>query len=167
MKRGLAWVALQGALGAALLGWLAHEGEAPSGPLLLPIPRESYYAWEAVFVLPVRLAMAGTFALAAHQSAKRLGGTGSLGETFDRGAFALALPFLLLWWLPDVVLYATGGFDALSRAVRLLAPLSSLVTAALSVRALRAAHDLSLGRATLAALAGLIAQALVGAPLLR
>jgi hypothetical protein len=167
MRTGLAWVALQGGLGAALLLWLARRGEAPSGPLLLPIPRENYYAVEAAFVLPVRLAMASAFALAAHGSAKRLGGAGSLAETFDRGASALALPFLLLWWLPDVLLYATGGFEALTRAVRVLAPLSSLASLALAMRAIRGAHGLSLGRTSLCALAGWVAQALVGAPFLR
>lgn len=167
MRAGLAWVALQGGLGAALLLWLAQRGEAPSGPLLLPTPREHYYAVEAAFVLPVRLTMASAFAVAAQGSAKRLGGTGTLAETFDRGAFALALPFLLLWWLPDVVLYATGGFEALTQAVRVLAPLSSLATLALATRAMRGAHGLSRGRAALCALTGCVAQALVGAPFLR
>ncbi len=167
MKRGLAWTALHGALSALFLAWLAFEGEAPSGPLVAPIPRESYYAWEAVFVLPLRVAMALAFAGSAHAIARKLGGRGTFEDTFDRGARALALPFLVLWLLPDVVLYATGGFERLTTGVRVVAAASSLGTLVLAVLAVRRAHALSTGRAVAAALVGLVAQAVLGAPLLR
>ncbi|MCA9613579.1 MAG: hypothetical protein KC586_12565, partial [Myxococcales bacterium] len=92
MKRGLAWASLQGLLSAGLLTWLASASEAPSGPLLLPIPREDYYAWEAALVWPWRVAMALTFAGVGTPLARKLGGRGDFGATFDEGAFALALP---------------------------------------------------------------------------
>jgi hypothetical protein len=166
-KRGLAWVALHGGLSAFFLAWLALEGEAPSGPLIAPIPRESYYAWEAVFVVPVRVAMALAFAGSAHAIARKLGGSGTFEDTFDRGARALALPFLSLWLLPDVALYLTGGFERLTEGVRFTAAASSLGTLVLAVLAVRRAHALSTGRAIVAALVGLVAQAVLGAPWLR
>lgn len=167
MKRGLLAVALQGTLSAAFLVWLALAGEAPSGPLVLPIPRPSYYAFEAAVVIPVRLAMAFAFAWSAHRVARSLGGRGTFAQTFDRGALALALPFVALWLLPDVVLYATSGFDALGPALRFTAPATMLATLVLAVRGLRTVHELSYGRAIVATLVGSIAQALVGAPVLR
>lgn len=166
-KRGLVWVALHGVLSALFLAWLALEGEAPSGPLVAPIARESYYAWEAVFVSPLRLAMALAFAGSAHAVARKLGGSGTFEHTFERGARALALPFLTLWLLPDVVLYATGGFERLTAGVRFTAAASSVGTLVLAVLAMRRAHVLSTGRAIVAALVGLVAQAALGAPWLR
>jgi hypothetical protein len=154
-------------LSALFLAWLALEGEAPSGPLIAPIPRESYYAWEAVFVLPLRLAMALAFAGSAHAVARKLGGSGTFEDTFERGARALALPFVALWLLPDVALYATGGFARLTEGVRFTAAASSLGTLVLAVLAVRSAHGLSTGRAIVAALVGLVAQAVLGAPWLR
>jgi len=166
-KRGLGWAASHGVLSALFLAWLALEGEAPSGPLVAPIPRESYYAWEAVFVLPLRVAMALAFAGSAHAIARKLGGSGTFEDTFHRGARALGLPFLALWLLPDVALYATGGFDRLGAGVRVTAAVSSFGTLVLAVLAVRDAHALSTGRAIAAALVGLVAQAVLGAPLLR
>lgn len=167
MKRGLAWASLQGLLSAGLLTWLASASEAPSGPLLLPIPREDYYAWEAALVWPWRVAMALTFAGVGTPLARKLGGRGDFGATFDEGAFALALPFLLLWWAPDVVLYATGGFDAMRSGVRVVAPLATLATWLLATLAMRRVHGLSTPRATLVAFVGLVAQATLGALVLR
>jgi hypothetical protein len=161
------WVASHGVLSALFLAWLAYEGEAPSGPLIAPIPRESYYGWEAIFVSPLRLAMALAFAGSAHAVARKLGGSGTFEDTFDRGARALALPFLALWLLPDVVLYATGGFERLADGVRFTAAASSIGTLVLAVLALRHGHALSTGRALVAALVGLVAQAALGAPWLR
>lgn len=166
-NRGLGWAALHGVLSALFLAWLALEGEAPSGPLIAPIPRESYYAWEAVFVLPLRLAMALAFAGSAHAVARKLGGSGTFEDTFERGARALALPFVALWLLPDVALYATGGFARLTEGVRFTAAASSLGTLVLAVLAVRSAHGLSTGRAIVAALVGLVVQAVLGAPWLR
>ena len=167
MKVGLAWISVQGGLSALFLGWLAVEGEAPSGPLLVPIPRASYYAWEAVFVWPLRLAMALAFAGSAHAFARRLGGSGTFVDTFDHGARALALPFLALWLLPDVALYATGGFERLTAGVRFTAAASTLGTLVLAVLAVRRVHTLSAARASGAAVVGLVAQAVIGATLLR
>lgn len=166
-KRALAWVALHGGLSALFLAWLAIEGEAPSGPLVVPIPRASYYAWEAVFVWPLRLVMALAFAGSAHAVARRLGGSGTFVDTFDHGARALAVPFLALWLLPDVLLYATGGFERLTAGVRFTAAASTLGTVVLAVIAVRRAHTLSSGRACAAAVVGLVAQGVIGATLLR
>lgn len=161
------WIALHGGLSALFLAWLAIAGEAQSGPLLVPIPRASYYAWEAVFVLPLRLAMALVFAGSAHAIARRLGGSGTFVDTFDHGARALALPFLALWLSPDVALYATGGFERLTAGVRFTAAASTLGTLVLAVLAVRRTHTLSNARAFAAAVVGLVAQAVIGATLLR
>ncbi|MBX3249536.1 MAG: hypothetical protein KF901_20330 [Myxococcales bacterium] len=163
---GLALIA-QGLLSAALLAWLAIDGHAPSGPLVVPIPRADYYAAEALFVLPVRALMALAFALASRSLARALGGHGALGASFGTGALALAVPNVALWVVPDLVVYGAAGFDALAPAMRFYVPLSLAWTVSLAVVAVRATHGLSLPRAVAAAFAGLAAQALVGAPLLR
>ena len=80
---------------------------------------------------------------------------------------ALAGPLLVCFLLPDAVVYATSGFAALGRVVRVTGPLTFVVTVALVAVAVRATHGVSTARAWASAAAGVIVQALAGAPLLR
>jgi hypothetical protein len=166
LGRAIALVAAAGLAWALLCAWLALEGHAPS-VTLVPIPRESYYAAQALFVVPVVLAQYAVLGSVAHAMARALGGSGQRRATFAWLGPAFALPILLVLVIPDVLVLATAGFDALAALVRVTVPLLALTTWVTATVAVRRACSLSLGRAALAALVGLIAQAALGAPLLR
>ena len=166
LGRAIAWVTSAGFGWALLCAWLALEGHAPS-VTLVPIPAESYYAAQALFVVPVVLAQYAVLGAVAHAMARALGGSGEQRDTLARLGPAFALPILLVLVIPDAVVLAAAGFDALGALVRITAPLLALTTWALATMAVRRACRLSTGRGALAALTGLIAQAALGAPLLR
>lgn len=166
MNGALALILAAGGAWSLLCLVLAAGGHAPSATLI-PIPREHYYLAQAAFVMPVLLLCWRVSGAVAHRVAGWLGGTGSETETLRRLAPAVAVPVLLLLVVPDLVVYVAFGFEALARAVRVTAPLSTLVTLVLATLAVRSAHAVSSARALGAALAGLVVQALVGGALLR
>lgn len=164
-----------GATAAATLGaiWglfslaLYLGGHAPS-VTLVPIAAERYYLAQAVFAVPLWLVLWRVASTVAHRCAVRLGGVPDQGKAVAAiMGHALAAPMIALFLLPDVLVYATLGFEALGRAMRWYAPLGPLVAWAMASYGLKVSHDLSTGRAIVAAFAGLLAQAVVGAPLLR
>lgn len=145
---------------------LANDGNAPSR-VLVPIARQHYYVAQALFVLPLLALQWAVCSLVSFRVARALGGGGSFGATLERLGFALALPLLLLFLLPDVVCYALSGFSSLGKLVRVTGPLTFVVTLWAATRALRRVHGLSRSRALAAACAGVLAQAALGAPFLR
>lgn len=156
-----------GAAWSGLLLWLHGSGHAPSGPLLAPIPREDYYLAQALFVVPLLFLLWMVASSAAHLAARRLGGGAAFAVSSSTVALALATPALLAFLAVDAAVLAFAGFDAMSGIMRFTMPLSALWTISLLTIGLGSAHHLSTGRAVVAALAGWLAQALVGAPLLR
>lgn len=166
-RLGTLAVAVQGLGWAALLAALAWRGHAPTRPGPVPIALEDYYAWEAAFVLPVRAAMALALALVVHALARRSGSGARFSCTWMLAAISLAVPSVCAWLIPDAIVFATRGFDALAPAMRYYVPVSLTWTLVLVVAGLREVHGLGTGRAIAIAIAGLIAQAAVGAPLLR
>lgn len=160
-------VVLMGLGWAAFTAVLAAGDHVPSGPPLLPIAPESYYAWQVLFVAPVRFAMFGALAASAHLLARALGGEGSAKQTMLVAGLSMAVPSVVLWLVPDAIVYAAAGFEALAVGMRYYVPLSVLWTVVLVTAGTRAVHGLSLGRAVVVALVGLLAHALVGAPFLR
>jgi len=156
-----------GACWAAFLATLARGGHVPSGPPVLPIPKAHYYAWETAFVLPVYLAMFGALASILHLLGRRLGGKGTAGQAMTVAGISMAVPSLGLWLLPDLLIHLTLGFDAMASAMRYYVPLSLTWTIVLATSGMRAIQGLSLGRAIVVALVGLLAHWLIGAPFLR
>lgn len=152
---GLAW--------SALCVWLAIDGHAPS-VTLVPIPRDAYYAAQAAFVIPVLLGQWLVLSAVARRIARS---AESFRDTARRLAPAFAYPVLVFLVVPDAVVYLLWGFDALSQAVRVTAPLLALGTWAAVTAALHRGGGIPLGRSILAALVGLLAQAALGAPFLR
>ena len=151
----------------ALFCWtLARAGHAPSR-VLVPIPRHSYYTWQAVFVLPVLFVQWQCCTSVAHASARALGGRGARALLRDALAHALGWPLLGLFLLPDIFGFYARGFGFLGTLVRFTAPLAFLTSLMAATYAVRTQHGLSYTRAAAAAAAGMLAQALVGAPLLR
>lgn len=140
---------------------LQVAGHAPSFTVL-PVPKAAYYGVQAS-LLP-GLLVVGWLCLSwvAH-----LGMPGP----WLRTARALALPYagsiLWLFVLPDIVGYIAFGFEGLGRVLRWTGPLLVFGAWLSSLGALRAVHAVSRLRAGLAALAGLVAQAVLLGPLLR
>lgn len=159
--RGVNLLWLSGAVWALFCAWLWSAGHAPSRTFV-PIPRELYYAAQALFVIPLLLMQ---WKLATWLAA-RLGG--SVPKVLASGmAEALAVPLLVLFLLPDLVSYGLFGFGSLGKLVRVTAPLSFVVSLALGTIAVARASGRSYPRSAGAALAALLAQALLGAPILR
>jgi hypothetical protein len=154
---GLTW--------SALLLALDRGGHAPSF-VLGPLPKERYYAAQALFVTPLLVLLAAVLAVVAHGAARALGGCGRLAQGAGRLGLALAAP-LLLYVLVDAAVYAAAGFGALGPVARVGLPFAFLWTLALSALALRRVYGLRLGRALLAAFAGLLAAGALGGPFLR
>ena len=159
LANALAW--------AAFLLYLGGSGHAPSGKLLLPIPAAHYYLWEAGFVVPVHLAMYWVLTQVCHALASRAGGNAPRETTASTAGLAMAVPSALAWLLPDVVVVATAGFEALPGAMRWYVPVSMLATFVLLARGLRSDHRLSWGQASAISAVGLLAHAAVGSPFLR
>jgi hypothetical protein len=155
------------------LGWagfslaLHFGGHAPSLSLL-PIPPSRYYLAQSLFVVPLWLGLWQLATEMAHRIACALGAPRrARGVTSTVMAYALAAPMLALFLLPDVLVYATLGFDRLGEAMRYYAALGPLAAWALASLGLKIGHGLATWRAIIAAFWGLMMQAVVGAPFLR
>jgi hypothetical protein len=165
-RTGAAAVLLAGLAWAAFCLQLAGDAHAPSR-VLVPIARQDYYRAQALFVVPVLFVSWALCAVVSAWVARGARGAGAGAPSAGPIGVALAAPLLVLFLGPDAVAYALHGFGALGKVVRVTAPLALVATIALIARVLRATHQVSRRRAWAAAAAGVIAQALLGAPLLR
>jgi hypothetical protein len=155
---GLAW--------AALSAMLYADGHVPR-VTSVPIRRTDYYLWQALFVVPLLICLWLVLGLTSHGVSRLLGGPNRLRSALSVLAFTYAVPVLVLFVLPDALIYALFGFETLGRAMRFYAPLAPLATLALTALGIHIVYDLGLWRASAAALVGLVMQALPGALLLR
>lgn len=159
---GAAAMALLGMLWGLLcfLLWSARI-EAPA--VLLPIPAREYYLWQGLLMLPIVTGLWWIFGEIAHRLAH---GEGSEPATRTALGFAYALP-MMVHVLVEILLYLISGHDALADVARVSLPLAAIWVWVLSALALRAVHRVSTGRAIFASFAGLLAQAVAGALVLR
>ena len=155
---GLAWSVLSAILWA--------DG-APARAVLLPVEPRAYYGAQAIFVGPWLALLGSLFALVAGAVARALGGVATLRATWSSLVPVWALPLLLLFVVPDLVVVLALGREHLPRAMRFYAPLAPIVITVLATRRLRALHVVTTPRAITAVLVGLVVQAVVGALLLR
>jgi hypothetical protein len=155
---GLAW--------AALSAMLYADGHVPR-VTSVPIRRTDYYLWQALFVVPLLICLWLVLGLTSHGVSRLLGGPNRLRSALSVLAFTYAVPVLVLFVLPDALIYALFGFETLGRAMRFYASLAPLATLALTALGIHIVYDLGLWRASAAALVGLVMQALPGALLLR
>ncbi len=88
---------------ASLTAYLT--GHRPLGPTPRFIPRERYYLWESLFLVPLTLLWMGLFAGLTRQSAKRLGGSGTTKADFEVLAFAQSMPMIAGFAVPDLLCY--------------------------------------------------------------
>lgn len=165
-SNGALAVVTAGLVWAALCAVLAADGRAPT-VALLPIPHDRYYAAQALFVVPVLLGQWWLASQVSWRIARRLGGTGSWAGTLGPMGWALALPLLVFFLLPDLVVYLAAGFEGLGRIVRFTAPTSLFGAVVLATRVMRRVHGLGWGRAWAAGFAGVLAQAVLGGVFLR
>lgn len=165
-RSGASAVAVLGIAWSALLIALWSGGHAPSF-VLLPIAREHYYALQALAMLPVLTALWWLCSEIAHRICARAGGSGSEGGVRTALGFAYAAPMLLAHILPELAAYAAGGFDVMAHVGRVSLGVAALWVWCLSAAALRIAHGVRLTVALGASFAGLFAQALAGALIIR
>jgi hypothetical protein len=151
-------VVVAGTAWAALSVVLAANGESPSRPAPF-IPDDVHYLAQAIFVVPLFLVSWLVLSVVASRIAR--------GRAHAPLGYAYGLPLLVTWAIPDAIAYGVFGFGSLAPLVRVVAPATAVYTLFLASRAVRAATGCSSGRAFAAAIAGLLAQALVGAWALR
>lgn len=150
----------------AVFSFLLQRAGASARAVWLPIAPESYYGAQALFVAPLFVGLAAIFTLVTRAVAAPRQEV-SFRDAFESLAPAYAWPILLAFVLPDLVAFHVVGFAGLGKAMRLYAPLMPvLVMIATTIRA-RALFGVSQVRAFAATFAGLVAQGVVGASVLR
>lgn len=165
-REGLRPMLLLGVLHAAFSLLLFLAGHAPK--MGIPgLPRETHYLIQAVFLVPLYLVLWQIGARVAHALAR-------LSNTPERRPAALAVfgvayaaPMILLFLVPDILVFALLGFDRIGKLMRYYAPLAAASSVTLGALGLRSAFSIGNGRAFFASLAGFLAQAVVGGVFLR
>jgi hypothetical protein len=122
---------------------LFHDGQQPGFPSIF-IPVQTHYFWQGFFSLPLYFVFWLLMAGSAHATLKHIGGKGSWLTTARIAAYALAGPILLLFLLPDFLLYQWAGFDALPKLLRISAPTTLFWSLWLWVAGIRWTHGTSL-----------------------
>jgi Yip1 domain len=150
--------------GFSLLLYLA--GHAPR--MGIPgFPREPHYLWQAIFIIPLYIALFWIGGLVAHAVARRFSGSGNRDASLAVFGVAYALPMIVLFVIPDLIVFLTLGFTAIGKAMRWYAPLAASTCVWLGALGLSRAHNIGKGRAAIAALTGFVIQAIVGGVFLR
>jgi hypothetical protein len=97
-----------------------HGGQ-PSA-LWLAMPSEMFYLWEAVYLTPLMMMLWILFSAVAHLVSGHQGGRGCFETTLAVLGFAEAVPFTILFPVPDILVFpfAPPISDSLSLCVGLL-----------------------------------------------
>ncbi len=162
-------------LGVVLLGLsyasfsaaLAITGAQPKR-VLLPVGTEHYYAIQSAFVGPLFAGLIALYtkivmAIAAPKGEPRA----TFGDAYVLLGNAYAWPFLALFVVPDALVFALWGFDAIAKAMRFYAPVALVAVLILGVIRARELFGASLPRTLGGVFLGLVVQAMVGGLLLR
>jgi len=165
-RAGLGPVLLAGASWAAFSAILNAGGYAPSRPAPL-IDGDVHYLAQSFFVTPLFLLAWAVMTATSASVARRYGASATSGALAAPLGFAYGVPLVIAWALPDAILFALVGFDALGPLVRIIGPFTALYMASLSTLAVRAVTGLPWPRATVTALAGLVAQGILAGWALR
>jgi hypothetical protein len=122
--------------------WMYLAGHQPSFTGN-PIPAADYYLWQAGF-LPVWLPLAWVVSASAVFGLARLGASGgSWRATAAPLGFALGVPLVFAYLLPEMLVFGIFGHDALVAAMRVTGPVALAWMGFLAWKAARAAHDYS------------------------
>jgi hypothetical protein len=123
-------------------------------PWVWVIPYETYYLWEAAFLVPLTLLLWVLFGGLGHLLARALGGRGTFDATLAVFAFSLSVPLSVLLWLPDLLqtlAEALWGRPYSNTLVALYATPATLWGLALSALSPRIVQHLSWVRAAIVA----------------
>jgi hypothetical protein len=162
-RAGLSAIALLGIFWSVFCALLFLGGHQPSF-VLVPIPRDLYYAAQALLMTPVLSALFWIHSELAHRLSAR-DGTESGARTAI--GFAYGAPMLIAHVAPETIAYLAGGFETMALVGRFSLPVAALWVWALSAAALRIVHGVGWPRAIGASFAGLVLQALAGALIIR
>lgn len=143
---------------------LYARGVAPRA-VWLPVAPSDYYLAQAFFVLPLFWLLAYVFAIVVRACAGVR--SHSLEKTFGALAPRYALPIVVLFLLPDLVVFLAFGHAALAPAMKFYGPLAPIAIIGWTTHWLHRHANVGLGRALFASFIGLVAQTLLGAPVLR
>lgn len=163
MRSGVVSLAVLGAL-YALFSALLYANGVAARAVWLPIAPERYYLAQALFVLPLFFGLAHVFVRVVRACIR---GPGASTAMFDGLAPRYAWPITLCFLIPDMIVFLGWGHASLASAMRFYGPLAPLVIVIGCVRWLHREMKVTRLRATLATLAALLAQAVVGGTLLR
>jgi hypothetical protein len=165
-RPGASAVALLGIFwtGLAVLLWIDHHEPAH---VLVPIPRSWYYLCEGLVLTPLLTGLWWLSSELAHRICARAKGEGSEAGTRAALGFAYAVPMLFAHVLPELVAYFVAGFGVLAIVNSITFGIAAIWVWALSAAALRVIHRVSVPIAIGASVVALMAQALVGALLIR
>ena len=152
----------------ALAGSFADPGHTPSGILINFIPANRYYLWEGLFMIPITMQIYLLFAALVHLFARLLGGKGSFEAMLSVLGFTYSVPLLVLFWLPDVLLFSFFGSSTQLTLVPFYGTAAGFWTFIVSVIGVKLAGQLSFPRALLVTLLSLvISYAFLGGLLIR
>ncbi len=163
MRSGVASLAVLGAI-YALFSALLYANGIAARAVWLPIAADRYYLAQACFVLPLFFLLALVFVSVVRAC---LGTATDAGAMFAGLAPRFAWPITLCFLLPDMVVFLGWGHASLAPAMRWYGPLAPIVIVSGCAVWLRKETKVSGLRATLATLAALFTQAIVGGALLR
>ncbi len=169
VREGRAAMILLGALHGAFSFFLHLSGHAPRRGIP-GLGSHGHYLWQAIFAVPLYLALWWIGGLVAFAVARRVAGAGGQGSRRASLAVfgvAYAVPMTLLFIVPDVIVFLAFGFGAIGKAMRYYVPLAAVACVALGAMGLSRVHNLRTRTAVLAAFAGFLAQAALGGVFLR
>ncbi len=135
-------VLFAGVVWATFCVWLALDGREPSF-VGNPLPPAQYYWWQAGFVTPLLLVSVALFAGLCHTGASWFGGDGTFTKTLGGVGYAYAVPLVVVFLIPDVVMYRLGGFAELPHLLRVSGPVTALWVVFLSSAAVARAQRIS------------------------
>lgn len=156
------------ALGAvyAVFSFLLYRADIEPRAVLLPIDPKRYYLAQTFFVGPLMALLAFVFSYVIYVVAAP-SITVRQSDMFRWFAPVYAWPLLLLFVVPDLVVFLVLGHGSLAKAMRLYAPLAPIVIAVVAMRQARVHLEAGRLRAVAAAILGLLVQGALGAIVLR
>lgn len=138
--------------------FVAHlHGARPNWqPWVSVIPTESYYLWEALFLVPLCLQLWVLLAAVAHLLARWQGGQGSFERTLAVFAYTYSVPLVVSMWLPDLLQLLVVGVKPRMGLVAVYGTLAGIWTVLLCALGLRIVHGLSYTRSLLTVAAAIV-----------
>jgi hypothetical protein len=150
----------------ALVGYFS--GHAAAGILVNFISAKDYYLWEGLLMIPITMQIYLLFAALAHLFARLLGGKGSFEATLSVLGFTYSIPLIVLFWVPDVLLFSCFGSSVQLTLVPLYGTAAGLWTFLVSTIGIKIAQQLSFPRALLVTILSVgISYAFLGGLLIR